>query len=482
MTKTQLPITNGFYIGRSLPVSAQECKDLYVHIVKEGGFANEVLYGTSGANQLATSGESLHVNRGGWTKNKIPYFVNGENLYRLNRTVSAAGVESFDLEGLGTIPGEGRVSMANNNTQLCILVPGGDGYIYNEDAETPFQQIIDADFKANGNPRHVVFIDRYFLFTTDTNKLIISALNDGLSYNALDFGSAEADPDEIIAPVVLDNELYIGGRETFEPFRNIGGSGFPFARIAGGVESIGVTAPFSLIKASKSFFFIGGGVNDEPSIYKFDGTSMSLLSNDGIDELLQELTEVQLENVFAWTYSQGGARFIGWTLPTTTIVYDIVSSKWHERKSFDIIDEVSAEFRWRANSVIKAYNRILVGDNQDGRVGEIDLDIYSEYDQNILRSVVTMPFSNIGDRLLIPSIELTIESGVGNENDVIRMERSIDGKTWTDGRTRKIGSVGKNKNRLIWRRNGRAARFELFRFTTSAKAKIVFIKLEANIL
>ena len=81
-------------------------------------------------------------------------------------------------------------------------------------------------------------------------------------------------------------------------------------------------------------------------------------------------------------------------------------------------------------------------------------------------------------------IELTVESGVGNDEDpdpVVIMERSVDGKTWTDGRARKIGKKGKYKNRLIWRRNGRAARFELFRFTTSAKVKIVFIKLEANI-
>lgn len=483
MPKTQLPFTNGFYMSRSLPVSAQECKNLYVHIVQKGGLANEVLYGTPGTHELATSGTSLHINRGSWVMNGIPYFVNGTALYRLNRIISASGDETFTLDSLGTIPGTTRVSMADNGTQLCVLVPGGNGYIWVEDTTT-FTQITDGDFTANGNPQHVVFIDGYFLFTTDTKKFIISALNDGLNYLATDVGTAEADPDDIVAPIVLGNDLYIAGDHTLEPFRNQPvGAAFPFIRIDGAIESVGVAAQFSLIKSSSAFFFIGGGENDEPSIYQFDG-SMSIVSDDGIDNILGALTEAQLSAVFSWSYSQGGSRFVGWTLPTTTIVYELVSKRWHERKSFDIIDSVSAEFRWRANSVVKAYNRILIGDNQDGRIGSVDLDFYDEYDQNILRSVATMPFSNLGERLLVPMIELTMESGTGNFDDPepkIRMERSVDGKTWYDSRTRNIGKVGEFKKRAIWRRNGRAARLELFRFLTSAKVKIVMAKLEANI-
>ena len=82
-----------------------------------------------------------------------------------------------------------------------------------------------------------------------------------------------------------------------------------------------------------------------------------------IDDLLEQLTVTQLEAVFAWEYSQGGDHFIGFTLPTTTIVYEFKSKKWHERRSFDIVDDVAEEFRWRANSVVKAYGRILIGDN-----------------------------------------------------------------------------------------------------------------------
>jgi len=487
MPKTQLPMTGGFYVSRSLPLSAQQCSNLFVHISEGGGLANEVLFGTPGSIQLATSGTNLQTNRGSFEKNGIPYFVNGTTLFKLTQVISGTGAESFTLDSLGTIPGEGRVSMAENGTQLCILVPGGDGFIFDENAGTPFLKITDTDFKANGNPQHVVYIDGFFLFTTDTNKFIISALNNGLAYNALDFGSAEADPDRVVAPVVLNNILFIAGAETIEPFRNAAattGAGFPFVRIEGGVISTGVFAAFSLVKTSGLLAFIGGGKTDDPSIFTYNGSNIVPISTDAIDDLLAPLTETQLGNVFAFEYSQGGDRFVGFTLPTTTIVYEFKSQKWHERKSFDIIKDVAAETRWRANSVVKAYGRILIGDNQDGRVGSIDLDILDEYGQNIISTFSTMPFSNIGDNLKFPFIELTTESGVGNGNDpdpMISMDRSLDGKTFTPRRERSMGKTGEFKKRQIWRRNGNARRFEVFRFTISAKVKKVFIKLEANI-
>ena len=138
-----------------------------------------------------------------------------------------SGGQTFSTTILGTIPGNGRVFIADNGTQLMILVPGGSGYIYNESDTPAFQQITDPDFNANGNPQHLCFIDGYFACTTDSKKWIVSALNNGLSWSALDFASAESDPDAIVAAAVIQNQIFIMGSETTEGYANIGGSGFP---------------------------------------------------------------------------------------------------------------------------------------------------------------------------------------------------------------------------------------------------------------
>lgn len=490
MVTVPIPIATGFYENRSLVIAAQECVNWQPGVVEGPGLSQEVLFGTPGLDQLATSGAIGEVNRGSHVMNKIAYFVNGTTLYRLTRTV-VDDVDSFALDILGTIPGTARVSMADNGTQLCILVSGGtviggvDAFIWVEDTTT-FTQITDADFLANGAPQQVDYIDSFFVFTTDSKKFIISALNDGLAYDALDFGTAEADPDDIVTLIVHSNQLFIGGSETIEAFQNIGGGGFPFQRVEGFVLPTGVRAAFSMIEAADTFFFIGGGSEEGPTIRRFTGSATEIVSSDGIDSILESFTDSEIEEAFAFSYSQGGGRFVGFAFPTTTLVFDAVNSRWHERKSRITAGDGSVDtLRWRVNSLVQAYGRILVGDSEDGRIGQVDLDFFDEYDSEIIRTFATLAVSNNGQAFMVPSIELTMESGVGDtetEDPEIRMQFSNDAKKFSNPITRKIGRIGDNIHRIIWRKLGRFARFAVFRFTMSDKVKAVAIKLEADIV
>jgi hypothetical protein len=471
MPQTVLPIANGFYVSDSLPLSAQECTNWYPNIVQGVGLNQETLFGTEGIFQRATSGVLNEINRGAHEMAGIPYFVNGTTLYQLSDT--------FVLTTIGTIEGTARVSMADNGTQLMILVPGGKGYIYNHVTDV-FAEITDVDFVANGAPQFVVFIDGYFLITTDTKKFIVSAINNGLAYNALDFGTAESDPDDIVAPVVFKNQLFISGGETFEAFQNIGGADFPFSRTGLFLQK-GCFSPYSLVNAQDTFMWVGGGNNESPAIWALNGNSTVKISTTAIDSILSELTQSQVSAIYSWVYANKGAYFIGFSLPSTTLVYDTTSQKWHERKS-SISGTIGA---FRVSSIVKAYNRILCGDIVDGRIGEMDSDVYTEYGNAITRTISTQPFQNNMQSVFFPSLELTVESGVGNaavEDPQIVMERSLDGKTWSGAIARGLGKIGEYNRRAIWRRNGRAGRFEVFRFTLTDAVKPVIIQLTANIV
>lgn len=485
MPKVILPIANGFYKSESLPISAQECTGWYPNIVQSKALNQETLFGTPGKSILTTTGVTEQVNRGSWVLNGIPYHVNGGGLYRLNRSVAADGTETFTTTLVGAVEGTGRVWMADNGTQLCVLVPDGKGYIFTADPDT-FTEITDAAFRANGNPQTVVFIDSYFLFTTDSKKFIVSAINDGLSYNALDVGTAEADPDDIVAPIVFRNQLFIGGSKTMEGFQNIGGADFPFQRTGLFIEK-GIDAPFSVVNANNTFMFIGSGENESPAIWELQGNTVVKVSTTAIDSILQDFTEAEVATSFAWSYAQKGAYFVGFSLPNTTLVYDTVTGRWHERKSETITREGARSLvRDRINSLVSAYGRVLVGDSQDGRIGELDPDVYSEYGNIIFRRIATQPFQNNMKPIMVPSLELTMEAGVGNAevpDPVVRMDRSTDGgKSFGDSRSRRIGKVGEYNRRTVWRRNGRAARFEVFRFTLTDAVKPVIIQLTADVV
>ena len=177
MPRVTLPISNGFYISDSLPISHQECTNWYVNIPQiEGALSVGNLFGSAGISQIQTTGLVKQVNRGMHVKSGKPYFLNGEELIRVDKSFDALGEEVFTNVVIGTIPGDQRVSMADNGKQLMILVPGGNGYIVDESTGSPFLQITDLSFTANGVPQLVVVADSFFVVTTDKNALYAQML------------------------------------------------------------------------------------------------------------------------------------------------------------------------------------------------------------------------------------------------------------------------------------------------------------------
>ena len=483
MPITPLPFAGGFYKSDSLPLSAQECTGWYPNHPQAAALSQETLFGVPGKTQLTAGEGTREANRGADVLSGTPYWVNGNLLYRLDRTVVAA-LETFSVTALGTVEGTGRVSMANNGTQLCIMVPGGAGYIFTADPDT-FTEITDLDFRANGDPQSVVFVDGFFAFNTDSKKYIVSALNNGLAYNALDFGTAESDPDIISALIVHNNQLFVAGSETIEAQQNIGGADFPFQR-TGLFADTGVDAPFSVVKTKGGFMFIGSGKDEAPAIWEWTGNAPAKRSTTAIDTLLQTFTEDEISESFAWSYAQKGAFFVGFALPGTTLVYDLTTKLWHERKS-QIVDfnGNTQTVRDRANSVVSAYSRILIGDSQDGRIGSLESDVYDEYDADMVRVFATQPFQNNMQSFSVPYLELTVESGVGNSavpDPKMRLAISKDGKTFGYSRTRRLGKIGEFTHRSTWNRNGRMPRMAVLRFTLSDAVKPVVLQLTADIV
>lgn len=478
----ELPISNGFYISDSLPVSHQECTN-WVPIVQQApSLSVRQLYGSPGIRLIADSGGGLNdVNRGAHEMASIPYFVNGPVLYRLDRNI-IAGVEVFSLASIGTIEGSGRLSMADNGTQLMILNPGGKGYIYS--VAGGLVEITDPDFRASGDPQHVVYIDGYFACSTDSKAWIVSNLNDGLTWDALDFGTAEADPDIIVAPIVHNNQIFLTGSKTTEGFQNIGGSGFPFQRNNIFLDK-GCYAPFSLISTNQRFFLIGGGTNEQAAIWSYQNGQYYKVSTIAIDNVLNAYSEAVLNAAFALSWAARGQFFVAFSFIDRTFIYNMTTQVWHEQKS-SILNELGdyEQKRWRVNSLVTSYGYVIVGDSQDGRIGILDQNEYQEYGHNIIRVFSTQPIFNGNSPIRIPTIELTMEAGIGNgvENPLVSMAISENAKTFMYERSRPIGKIGRYGQRIIWHKNGRVPKFAVFRFRLSDPIKPVVIRLDMDVI
>ena len=485
MAKINFPLTNGFYEQRSLPFSAQRCVGWFPSFAENDALTKAVLYGTPGIPELENTG-ALEANRGAHVMAEIPYFVNGSTLYKLERTIDASLNETFTAISKGTVVGSDRVSMSDNGVQLCIVVPGVTGYIYNHESDV-FEEISDPNFVAQGRSERVVFVDGFFVHTV--GKIIFhSELNDGLVYNALDFGAAEADPDNIVSSFVLKNQLFILGRETIEVFANVGKFPFTFQRIPGYFQSIGCFAPFSTVLFDNMMAFVGGSTNEKIGVFVGAGQSFQRVSTTPIEQKLQSLTSAEIENTFCWAYSEDGAIFLGVTAGDFCFVFDRKASQlagrsiWHERRSLQT--ETLTQKRWRVQSMVQAFDRILVGDVSTGLIGELDLDVRDEYGEAITRRIATQPLTNQGERLFVDEIEITVNSGATTDDTAdpqLRMRTSDNNITFGDERLASMGKQGQYDRRLFFRRLGNVPRFRTFEFIMSDKSDPTLIKAEVRL-
>lgn len=477
-----LNIATGSYQSDVLPFSAQRCINWVPIIPQPQGdpLTPQALFDASGLTQSTASAGG--VDRGARTVKGVPYFVTGNTLY------------SFDSAGVrtsrGTIEGAGRVSMADNGQFLVIVVPGGKSYSFDNVANV-LTEITDVDFRVSST---VVFKDGFFVFSAfDGSVFFNSALNNPLAYDGLDFGTAEINPDKITALHVNHNELYVIGEETIEVFQNIGGAGFPFQRIGGANIQKGSFSRFSPMEFDNTFVFLGGGLNEKTAVWRVSGSSSAVkISTSAIDHQIQKFTQDEIANAFSMVWAEHGNYFIAFTftssaIPSKTFVFDATTSAlagqavWHERQT-GVVDD-----RWRVNSIIQAFGKLLVGDSKDGRIGVLDPEALDEYGNPIFRRKDSQPFFNQGDSMFWADIELLMESGVGltsgqGSDPQVRMSFSDNGaRTFSSEFSRSYGKIGEYTRRTVWRRQGQVVRDRVLRFITTEPVRSNILGLVGNL-
>ena len=454
------------YRSQALPLSAQQLINAFAEAEPQDAKSPVAVFGTPGLTLFATCGvgpiRGLHVMGG------VLYAVSGPLLY----SVTSAGVAA--VVG-GSVSGAGYVCMTDNGSQL-LIVNGTYGYIYS--VADGFQVITSTNFHAATS---ATFFDNYFVLTWDgTNKIFISGSLDGTSYNGLDFASAEVQPDNVLAVVNQQENLLIFGTNTIETWYDAGTVNFPFQRIDGGTIERGCAAALTPVKEDNSVFFLG----DDLIFYRLDGTLPKRVSTHAIEEAWRQYSVVSDAYCFSYTFQ--GHKFIVLTFPNAnaTWVYDIATSLWHERDSWDIFN--NSYGRWRGSSVANVYNRTLIGDAYSGQIGYIDNTVFTEFG-NTMRALMVAPvIHNDRRRVFFPLFELDIEQGVGittgqGSDPQIMLDWSDDGGRVFKGFQlwQSMGKIGEYNKRLRWLRLGQS-RNRMYRVQISDPVPRVIIAAHAN--
>ena len=387
--------------------------------------------------------------RGMWrvSSNGRTFIVAGNGLYEV-----FAGWTFVKRGTLKTLTG--NVSMSDNGIQL-IVVDGTYGHILTF-LNDIFEPITSTAFYSSFK---VKFIDGYFvLVRPDSDQMYQSASYDGLTYDALDFTTVEANPDKTVTVETYRNQLVAFGERSAAFYYDAGNPAFAFERVQGSLIEHGCAAPLSVAKDGDTLVWLGEDEYGNGVVYKAVGYQAVRASNYGVELAIQGYGDIS--DASAFMFQMRGHAFYALSFPraNTTWVLDVQLGQWVEWKSAKADGSLG---RWRANAHVFAFGEHLVGDFEDGRVYSIDPTNYTDDGATITRRRRSPHVSANLKRLVHNKFQIDARLGVGTdgrdqgENPTVMLRYSDDGGfTWSNEKWAQLGRIGHSLARVIWRRLG----------------------------
>jgi hypothetical protein len=442
-----IPFIGGSYEDRSKDVNAQRTVNLYPVLDQEGGKTIS-LYPTPGTQSWLNLGVSAPI-RGMYSLNEYLYVVAGNKAYKINESKASATMT-------GTLNSStGLVKMVANSNEEIMIIDSDYGYYI---SGANLSQITDADFV---NPSDLAYQDGYAIVTEDNSgRFWISGINDFSSWSALDYGSAETLPDDVLACVSDHRELWLMGRKTLEPFSNTGNIDFPFERISSAVQEIGVYSSDTVTKLDNSIYFL----DNWGQVRRLQSYTPVVISTGQVG---YRISTYDWTGAFGIAYTHENRSFYCLTFPLAnngsgaTECYDVSTGMWHQRASGSQAPNSS----WRPTCTAYFDGQNLFGDSETGQILELNHDVYTDVGVTIPAVRRGLEIFNDRDVFTVSAFELDIERGVGTVTDpetdpqaMLRYSKD-GGKTWSNELWRDIGEIGEYNTRVRWTRLGRCRRF-----------------------
>jgi hypothetical protein len=306
----------------------------------------------------------------------------------------------------------------------------------------------------------------------------VSGIESPNDIDPLDYASAEALPDPIVATIVDHNDLILFGTQVSEIWTQRGGV-FPFLRLGNGVLEYGCIAKHSPAKIDNSVCWLA----HDKTVRVLRENVPTRISTEGVEYEISNYSRV--DDAIGFSMTVDGRTTYTLTFPTAlkTWQYSFNTGLWNEQESFGL-------GRWRVDGALAAYGKTLVWDNTTNRIGEMDTDVNDEWGDQIVWKIVSAPVHNGNKWLFHNSIYLDFEMGVetqtdastGADRDALVMIRwSNDGKNWGPIYQRSLGAIGNYSDRISINQNLGRAKNRIYELSISDPVKRHFIGAEGEI-
>lgn len=434
--------------GKSRAVTTESRKNFYAEVTDKPDKSVIALYGRWGLDLFASFGDT-------------PIRGEGIQIGDFNYTVHRGVLKETNNAAVSTDRGtltttSGVVSMCTDGN-IIFIVDGVNGYVYNT-TTTVFTQVSDVDFVPAVT---CTWIDGYFIAdmrgsTDRADWRSYQWSTDGLTWDGLDFASAEASPDPIERAYNDNRQLILFGSVTTE-FHNVSGNfEEPFTRSA--TNEWGLAAKWSVSKIKDSIIYLGQNRMGKTQIIVLNGYTPQIVSNYEMSSIIDGYGDVS--NAVGHSFMEGGHPFYVITFPNVmkTWLFDAATGLFSELTSG------ITEGQYRGLFSNNYLGNTLIYDFENGNIYKTNPDSYTDNGLMIVGELISRHMFE-QDYVFLSELWIDMEVGVGlstgqGSDPQIMLQVSKDGgMTYGNERWRSFGRIGKYLTRAIWYRLGRSRDF-----------------------
>lgn len=441
----EIPLFGLGFQGKSPNVTANKLINAYYQFEKQQDRTKVSIYGTPGLTLFADKGDTPWRGLRPFPKNSLLYGVHRNTFYDINN----AGV----ITARGTIgTSSGRVDISDNGTEISV-VDGAEIYVYNTSTPaTPIAAVADVDRPIS--PNTCTFQGgRILTDENGTGQFKGSDLYAATIWQGLNFATAESHPDNVIRIINVAGTIVLFGEFLTEFWSNIGGSGFPYAKIPGTDIEYGLAARWSVAKFIGTYAFLAKNREGQVIVAMLRGYGFQKISNEELDHVINKYPSHA--DATGYGYMLGGHPMYQLNFPGqgTSFLYDGSTQYWSELKS--------GTGRHRGEIAEEFLGKIIIADYENGKLYRQDIDNFTDNDAPIITTLRGRHIFESKKMVRLGRIELGIEAGVGTAtgqgvDPQAMLKLSKDGgHTFGTERFAPMGKVGEYKRRCMWRRNGR---------------------------
>lgn len=334
---------------------------------------------------------------------------------------------------LGSLAGSGPVSFATDGIDEILITAGSTMRRYNG-------ALADVVFPDAASVLKIGFIKGLFVAVrAGSHRFYWSAVNNGASWNALDYASAESSADYLLDMIVLGDTIWLFGKETVEPWSITSSTALPFRLIEQRLYRKGLIATGAATELDGRLYWVG----EDARVYTDD---MVAVSDEGIAERIRASATW---STFAFTYE--GHPFVCVRLATATYVYSPLTANWVQFTTY-------GRANWRVQSAMTKGSTVYLGDDELNRIWT-----FGGYTENgaIIERVFSAFLPITGGGIVADNIGISanvgrteVLTGAGS-NPFLEMRYSRDeGKNWSNWRGTSLGVMGEYRKRPRFNRCG----------------------------